>query len=73
MEERMNTCVSESFTIPGDFESDNKMLLDDAKWARLIGLNYHPAVTINDFTYRGDIDYADIQQAVCAAFNFRRD
>ena len=62
MEERMNTCVSESFTIPGDFESDNKMLLDDAKWARLIGLNY-----------RGDIDYADIQQAVCAAFNFRRD
>ena len=29
---------------------------------------FHPAITINDFTYRGDINFADIREAICAAY-----
>ena len=31
----------------------------------------HPAITINDFTYRGDIDFVDIREAICAAYHER--
>lgn len=26
-------------------------------------------MTINDFTYRGDIDFTDIREAICASYN----
>lgn len=32
-------------------------------------MNYHPSVTINDFTYRGALTYKDLSNAVCAAFD----
>ena len=35
-----------------------------------MNLGYHPTVTINDFTYRGQITYAALTQAICAAFDF---
>lgn len=34
-------------------------------------MHYHPTVTINSFTYRGDINYNDIRQAICAAYRHK--
>ena len=31
-------------------------------------VHYHPTITINDFTYRGNINYKDIREALCAAY-----
>ena len=40
-------------------------------WSHEHHLDYHPSITINDFTYRGDIDFADIREAICAAYQER--
>ena len=34
-------------------------------------LNSHPQITINDFSYRGDIDFKDLKQAICSAYKVR--
>ena len=54
-------CFENSFTVAGDFESDNKILSDDKNWARQHNIHYHPSVTINDYTYRGNINSEDIK------------
>jgi len=61
-------CVEESFVTKGDFESTNKMLEDDKKWAEKHNVHYHPTITINNFTYRGNINFKDIREALCAAY-----
>ena len=52
-------------------ESDNKLLADDMAWARQHNIDYHPTITINNFTYRGDIDFVDVREAICAAYQER--
>ena len=61
-------CVEDSFEIRGDLESDNKLFADDMKWSREHNIDYHPTITINNFTYRGDIDFVDVREAICAAY-----
>jgi hypothetical protein len=63
--------VENSFAVESDYESDNIILRKDAQWARKLDLNYHPSITINDFTYRGAITFEDIQEAICAAYDKR--
>ena len=31
-------------------------------------IDYHPSITLNDFTYRGDISQRDLTEAICAAY-----
>jgi len=64
----IQTCFTKSFNKPGNFESMNHVLQKDREWADLNGLAWHPAVTINNYTYRGDFDGEDIFNAVCAGF-----
>lgn len=64
----IDSCVAKSFSKPGNKESMNKILQEDREWADLNGLAWHPAVTINNYTYRGDFDGEDVFQAVCAGF-----
>ena len=52
----------------GDLESDNKLLADDMAWAKDNNIDYHPTITINNFTYRGDIDFVDVREAICSAY-----
>jgi hypothetical protein len=47
---------------------DNKILKDDREWAKILGIALHPTVTINNNTYRGDINGYDVFRAVCAGF-----
>ncbi len=54
-----------------DLESDNLILRADTLWTLDHHLDFHPTITINDFTYRGDIEFADIREAICAAYQER--
>jgi protein-disulfide isomerase len=49
------------------------VLEKDKRWAAKLGLNYHPTLAINNFTYKGDLTYPDIIEAVCASYNKRPD
>ena len=66
---QIEICVQNSFKENGNFNSTNHMLENDSEWAHKLGLNYHPNFTINNFTYRGDITYSDLMEAICASFN----
>jgi hypothetical protein len=65
------SCIDNSFDTSGNYESDNSLLREDKEWAKRLGLNFHPSVTINDFTFRGAITFEDLMDALCAAFHSR--
>ena len=48
--------------------TDNKILREDRQWANTMGVFMHPSITINNVTYRGDLNGYDIFRAVCAGF-----
>lgn len=48
---------------------DTKLLREDREWATKLGIIIHPAVSINNITYRGDINGYDVFRAVCAGFS----
>ena len=64
-------CIDQSFEVVGDYNSENRMLKADREWALSRHLNSHPSITINDFSYRGDIDFKDLKQAICSAYKVR--
>ena len=41
---------------------------EDRRWSNTLGIILHPAISINNITYRGDINGYDIFRAVCAGF-----
>ena len=47
------------------------ILKADNKWAKDRHLEFHPTITINDFTYRGNIEFKDIREAICAGYQKR--
>jgi len=49
--------------------SDIRLLREDREWATKLGIIIHPAVSINNITYRGDINGYDVFRAVCAGFS----
>jgi hypothetical protein len=71
--ENIAKCVGDSFENPEDYESNNRILADDKIWGGKHNLIAHPSILINDFTYRGDIDYRDLKQAICSAYKVRPD
>jgi hypothetical protein len=67
--EKVATCIHESFVRNAKGEiTDNRILSEDAKWASLLGIFLHPSITVNNITYRGDLNGYDIFRAVCAGF-----
>jgi len=66
-----NLCFDLSFEDDGDYDSKNLILQADSLWAKDHHLDFHPTITINDFTYRGDIEFSDIREAICAAYQKR--
>ena len=61
-------CIKNSFVEQGNLESGNKLLKEDREWATAHHIDYHPTVTINNFTYRGDLSAADLTEAICSAY-----
>lgn len=45
-----------------------KLLEEDRVWAKTFGINLHPAISINNITYRGEFEGFDIFKAICAGF-----
>lgn len=41
---------------------------EDRHWSQKLGIILHPAITINNITYRGDINGWDVFRAICAGF-----
>lgn len=52
---------------------DNTLLAEDADWAKNLGIFMHPSLTVNNITYRGDVNGYDIFRAVCAGFSAQPD
>lgn len=71
--EDITKCVADSFEDPYSEESENTLLAADKVWASKHNLIAHPSILINDFTYRGDIDFVDLKQAICSAYKVRPD
>jgi len=46
----------------------NRLLQEDREWANRLGVILHPSISINNITYRGDVNGYDIFRAVCAGF-----
>lgn len=65
----VDECFYNSFETFEDLESDNILLREARDWARQHNLNWHPSITINDFTYRGAITYEDLMEAICASYD----
>jgi len=64
-------CVENSFVERGNYNSENMFLKEDLLWMRIMEVNTHPAITINNHTYTGDMDGLDIAKAICASFKTR--
>jgi len=69
----VNACFDSSFENKNDYESDNIYLKADAEWANKNNLKYHPSVTINNITYRGDVNGLDLAMAICEAYREKPD
>jgi hypothetical protein len=70
-EETIKTCVDSSFVNYGNWSSDNLIFREDSEMSRLIGIYHHPSLTINNFTYRGNIEGKDVFYSICAGFQSR--
>lgn len=72
--EKVSKCVQESFVRDKEGKVvDNTILREDAEYASSLGLFIYPSVTINNITYRGDINGYDVFRAVCAGFQTQPD
>ena len=69
----VDQCFSGSFEEPGNLESGNKILRRSRDFATNQHIELQSQITINDYIYRGDIDFVDIREAICAAYGERPD
>jgi hypothetical protein len=67
-EKAITECVDHSFVRKGDRKSDNKLLSADRSYATTLGIVVHPTITVNNNTFRGEINGYNVFKAVCAGF-----
>jgi hypothetical protein len=64
----IDKCVEDSYVTKDGAVVDNLLLKEDREWSSRLGIILHPSITINNITYRGDINGYDVFRAVCAGF-----
>lgn len=64
----VDKCVSDSYVYKDGNVIDNSLLREDRDWSTRLGIILHPGVTINNITYRGDVNGYDVFRAICAGF-----
>lgn len=69
----VDECFLSSFESRGNLQSDNLILKSDRAFSEKLGIVMHPAITINNMTYRGDINGYDIFRAICVGFDKQPD
>jgi hypothetical protein len=57
----------------GQKDTENTLLAEDRRWAQELGIILHPQISINNMTYRGDMNGYDIFRAICAGFKEQPD
>lgn len=67
----IHKCVETSFDTKDDYQSDNRFLREDKKWAQIMNIHQHPVITINNQTFQGEMTGPDIAKAICASFSTR--
>lgn len=67
-ESTVQHCYDESFFENERGEQDNKLLREDRAQHYALGFYIHPILTINNYTYRGDLYGRDVFLAICSAF-----
>lgn len=62
-------CVEKSFDSGTEdmWKKDNKILRENAKQWTEYGVLYWPSITINQMTFRGNINPMNVLEAVCAS------
>lgn len=65
--DEVDRCVASQFQQNGKITTI-KLLEEDREWAKKLGIVLHPSVTINNITYRGELEGFDIFKAICAGF-----
>ena len=50
-------------------KNKNKLLEEDSKKKAELGITLHPGLTINDKSYRGYLEGADVFNAICSSYN----
>ena len=63
----VDKCIASQFQQNGKITTI-KLLEEDREWAKKLGIVLHPSVTINNITYRGELEGFDIFKAICAGF-----
>ena len=65
----VETCVDDSMEVN---TLTNEIFIsffeEDRYWQKKFGVVIHPSISINNITYRGDLDGFDIFKAICAGF-----
>jgi len=69
--DKIKSCVEQSFEKVGDMKSENYLLNKDSAEKASLGIFLHPSVTINNYTYRGNLGGKDIFKAVCQTFRHK--
>eukprot|EP00350_Pseudokeronopsis_sp_OXSARD2_P007333 CAMPEP_0170553260 /NCGR_PEP_ID=MMETSP0211-20121228/11061_1 /TAXON_ID=311385 /ORGANISM="Pseudokeronopsis sp., Strain OXSARD2" /LENGTH=227 /DNA_ID=CAMNT_0010861451 /DNA_START=767 /DNA_END=1450 /DNA_ORIENTATION=- len=67
-ESDLDECVQSSFYDKGDWNSNNWIFEKDRKQHYYLGIQLHPSLVINNYTYRGDLFGRDVFYAVCSGF-----
>jgi hypothetical protein len=71
--DEVQSCIDNSFEVKGDIKSDNIIFREDRKWSKELGIAFHPAITINNITYRGELTGYDVFKTICAGFKVQPD
>jgi len=66
--EKVEKCMENSFSLPGNYSSDNNLLKNERNELIKAGIFFFPAVIVNSQTMRGDIEPLEVLQAICAGF-----
>lgn len=67
--DKVSKCLLESFTSDNEGRvTSNVLLAMDKYWADEFGIFLHPSVTVNNITFRGDLNGYDVFRAICAGF-----
>jgi len=66
---KIDDCVADSYIEVDGVVTDNKLFKEDIEWSTKLGIVMHPSISINNITYRGDINGYDVFKAICAGFS----
>jgi len=67
---KVKNCVTDSFEGENPALNDNHLLRKQRKAWNEIRLAFYPAITINNMTYRGDLESEAVFSAICAGFEY---